>query len=195
MTPRTRSRLVIVGVFAVFMLPILVALLLNLPGVRWTPFGLRNHGELIQPPPRIDGLAIIAVDGDSLEPPGFEETWTLLVAAPAPCDARCTDTLDKAQRTRLALGEHGGRTRLLWLVTGGSPPATADVQRLAERFPAVRVAVPGGALPPVLAGPLPPADAYVVDPRAYVILRYPPGFEGRGLLKDMERLLRYAEEG
>lgn len=191
----TRPRLVIIGLFAVFLLPILVALALNMPGVRWMPFGLRNHGELLQPPPSLDTLAASAVDGGDLGATPFADTWTILVTASSPCDRRCEDALDKAQRVRLALGENGGRTRLLWLSAGTRPPVD-ETERLLGRYSALRVGhVTRGQLPDILIGDSGAPGVFVVDPRAYLILRYAPGFEGRDLLKDLERLLRYSEDG
>ena len=191
----TRPQWVIIGLFAVFMLPILVALVLNLPGVRWMPFGLRNHGELLQPPPRLDALPVSAIDGGDLGDTPLGDTWTILVTAPAPCTEACEQVLEKAQRARIALGENGGRTRLLWLVSR-ERPSLAELERLAARFPALRVgATDAGSLPDELRGEPGASGAYVVDPRAFLILRYAPGFDGRDLLRDLERLLRYTEDG
>ena len=36
---------------------------------------------------------------------------------------------------------------------------------------------------------------YVIDPMGQIILRYAPDADPRGILKDMERLLRYAWAG
>ena len=194
MSAKRRQRLVIVAVFAVFLTPVLFALLLNLPGVRWMPFGLRNHGELLQPPPSLDAVTPRVVAGDAPGEAQIAGTWTILALAPTPCDAGCEVALAELARLRIALGEHGGRTRLVWLVT--EAPAEMAVETLVRKLPVLQVwATPRDSLPPVLQTDPTTLRVFVVDPRAYVILHYPAPVDARGLLKDLERLLRYAKDG
>lgn len=195
LSPKLRQRLTLIGVFLIFMVPILLALLLNLPGVTWRPFGVRNHGELLRPAVLLADFAPQAVDGSSLAKQPLVGGWTVLLSAMAPCESDCEAVIESLQRVRLSLGEHGGRVQMLWLATGNAELEVADVAVLRARFPALRVvravATPlPAALPDSAAG----ATAHVIDPRGYLILRYPPGFEARDLLKDLERLLRYSKE-
>jgi hypothetical protein len=36
---------------------------------------------------------------------------------------------------------------------------------------------------------------YIVDPRGFLMMSYPDGFEPRGTIKDLTRLLKYARAG
>lgn len=46
---RRGNRLVLLGLFAVFIAPVLVAYALNVWWPQWRPFGRMNHGELVEP--------------------------------------------------------------------------------------------------------------------------------------------------
>ena len=48
MTPRNRKRLGLVLLVALFLTPLLAAIVLNAVG--WRPAGTRNYGELVEPP-------------------------------------------------------------------------------------------------------------------------------------------------
>ncbi len=193
---RLKQRLTIIGVFALFMLPIVFALMLNLPGVRWSPFGARNHGELLQPPPLLDDLELMAVDGGSLASKPLTVGWSVLLSAPIPCAEACDAAIERLQRVRLSLGQNGGRVNWIWLVSGDRKLQAADVVTLRARYPALRVVrtVAEDGLPQVLQPREGRPTVYVVDPHGYLILRYEPDAPARDLLKDLERLLRYSKE-
>jgi len=194
LSTRTRQRLVIVGLFGIFMVPILFALALNLPGVHWLPFGMRNHGDLLQPPPSLAELSLTAVDGGVFGARPLEQQWSLLLTASAPCSTECASVVEKMLRARLALGEHGGRLQLIWLVTDDAISA-AEVEQLAGAGSVLRVArLTDGMvrMEGITASPTP--VLHVVDPNGYAVLRFRGEFTGRDLLKDLERLLRYSKE-
>lgn len=192
MNHKTRARLVLVGIFALFMLPILTAYMLNLQGLRWMPFGTANHGELLQPPRLLETAGLRAIDGGHMTARSLAGVWTLLTVADLPCRATCMWTLDSLARVRLALGKDMQRVQRLY-VTRGAPHAQ-DVQAVLERFPGLRIAIADARflaqLPRVA-----PGVVLLVDPRRYLILRYHGPAAGQGLLKDLQRLLRISRIG
>ena len=193
--PRMKQRLTLVGVFLMFMLPILLALVLNMPGVTWRPFGVRNHGELLQPAVSVAQFTLQAVDGGSLPATPLVGGWTVLLVARAPCDSDCKAAIDSLHRIQLSLGEHGGRVQLLWLATGKAELTPTAISALRATTPTLHVVrTPNKPIPAELAAPDTGAAANVIDPRGFLILRYAPGFAARDLLKDLERLLRYSKE-
>ena len=195
LSPKLRQRLTLIGVFSIFMVPILLALALNLPGVTWRPFGVRNHGELLRPAVLLADFAPQAVDGSGLAENPLVGGWTVLLSAMAPCDSDCEAVIESLQRVRLSLGEHGGRVQMLWLATGDAELDPADVALMRARHPALRVVrAVNTPLPSTLPTSGDGPTAHVIDPRGYLILRYAPGFEARDLLKDLERLLRYSKQ-
>ena len=87
MTPRNRKRLGLVLLVALFLTPLLAAIVLNAVG--WRPAGTRNYGELVEPPrPLADALFVL----DGGEPLRWEDadwSWTLF-ALPGPgCADAC----------------------------------------------------------------------------------------------------------
>lgn len=160
-----------------FAAPVLAALALRLAG--WEPGATGNHGTLIEPPVSLAGEA-------ELEP--YRDYWVLVVNTASPCAASCAGLLDGMLRTRRALGKDADRVRILVPGADRLPRALMDA-------PLVRAP---GSITGVLrsAGLLPtPGSVAVIDPRGFLMMRYPPGFEFSGLLEDLERLLRYSRVG
>ena len=78
-----RSRLVIIAVAALFLLPVLVATYLNSSWSSWAPTATKNFGTLVQPPVLVDAFA-------SDDP---EANWTLAYDGRGGCGAGCQEDL------------------------------------------------------------------------------------------------------
>ena len=154
----------------VFLAPLLLAwAVYHQP--EWRPPAGLQHGELLDPsqPP-------IAPAGNEL----LLGHWTLLYRNAGPCEADCRDLLDTLRRVRLAQDRSMRRVqRLLLLPESESYTANEPDLRMA---PAENWNLPAGSV-------------YLVDPRGVSVLRYRPGFDTRGLIKDLQRLLRRTGEG
>lgn len=178
---RTRSRLVLLLVAAFFLGSFGIAAALFFGG--WKPSHTRNIGEMLQPYPDLRALDLRHADGQAWAWQPEKREWRVLVAPPADCGQPCLDLLDALHRVWLSEGRHADRLKVLWF---GDLPAGA------RRF---------GALVPMQANPglqalLPDqarADAlpvYLADPNGFLVLRYPPGFDPRGLRTDLGRVLK-----
>ena len=88
----------LVGLFAVFVVPILAAYSLNVWWPHWSPFGRMNHGELIEPAWEVE-LEAVAEHAAG--------RWILLHPAAAPCDDACEALLEFADRA-IQCGIAGG---------------------------------------------------------------------------------------
>lgn len=177
---------------ALFFVPVLVALLFNLPGWRWLPFGTSNHGTLIRPAVRLPGDGFISVGAATSSEPRVSGKWIMMLVAAPPCDPRCERVLAKLEQVRAALGKDFDRTRVVYLVTGPFSPTDAAVLR--ARFRSLVIARPRAATRAALgversAKPM----IALVDPRRYFFMRYPAGVPGPWLVKDMERVLRISK--
>lgn len=159
-----------------FAAPLLTALTLRLSG--WTPGGTDNHGILVEPP------VALPITADSR----LAEHWVLVFHAARSCGADCRSTLDALQRVHRGLGRDAHRVLLVWTAPAGVKPGGASLPDVSG---APWVAALGRAAP---GGPRPNA-VYLVDPRGYLALWYPPGFDASGLLEDLEKLLRYSRVG
>ena len=186
--PRTRrrNRLMLVGIAAIFVVPILVATAINAFGLRPAP--TRQHGELLDPRPDLRALAPALADGGAYAWTPEARVWRILLAPPAACDAACERLGADLDKVWQLFGKDADRVDVLWLCAA-EPCAVADG---AQRIATLRTLRPD----PALRALLPQVDdargtpVYVVDPYGFVVLRYAPGTDPGGLRSDVARLIK-----
>lgn len=166
--PRPPARTMLLLLAAVFALPFVIGSGLFWSG--WRPAGLRNHGELIQPPHALP--ASEALHGK----------WLLIVPTHNGCTQSCQDTLQRLQQAHAALGKDQGRVQRV--AVGAAPVQTA--QGLMIISPAADELAWRRALDDFA-----PA-VFVSDPFGNVMMRYAEPIDARSVLRDMERLLKYS---
>lgn len=141
---------------------------------KWDVGSAGNYGELIPPRP--------------LSGPPFDRLrgkWLLVAVDAAACDAWCEKKLYYLRQLRRAQGKDMDRIERLWLLTDDGKPRAELLQAiegtLVERAPKMD-AFPGR-----------PVDhLYVVDPLGNLMMRYPRDPEPAKMLKDLQRLMRFA---
>ncbi|RPE75955.1 hypothetical protein [Vulcaniibacterium tengchongense] len=183
---RNRNRLLLIGLFALFFGSMALAGLLRFSG--WRPAGMKNHGELLEPPGDLRQVTPQLADGGDYRWEPAARRWRIAVMPPADCGAACAELARELDVVWQLFGKDADDVHVLWICgePGCLPPAGAP------RPGSLRVLRPSAAL---RAG-LPRADdprgvpAYVIDPYGFVILRYPPGFDPAGLRADVARLLK-----
>lgn len=177
-----RGRWQILALFALFVVPTVVAWGLLVGG--WRPAGQTNHGELIQPPPKVAPTGWLTRAGEPLRADRFQGQWTLLVATPADCGDPCASLLDTLRRVRIALGKDADRLSLLLL-----QPAATRAPDIA--FPALTTAV---APAPAVRELAERARVQLVDYQGLRMMAYSMPLNASGLLEDLEQLLRLSDE-
>ncbi|MBL8251079.1 MAG: hypothetical protein JNK31_05385 [Candidatus Competibacter sp.] len=193
--PPWRQRLVLLFVIGCFALPLAAAWLLV---GHWRPSGSVQHGELLDPARPME-LRFESVGGGSPTGAGLRGRWVLAyVGAASACDARCRTGLYDMRQVRLALGKDIDRLKTLLLLDGEPTP---ELRRwLAAEHPAMTVGVADSAQHNALIGAFPrPGQAgdwvYLLDPLGNLLMRYPVEVEPRGVLKDLQRLLKWSKIG
>lgn len=181
-----RNRLALLGLFALFFVPIAIAMLLNASGLRPAPD--RAKGELLQPPVDLRAATLTRTDGDAYAWNPAQRTWRIVALAPATCDAACAEAGRQLDVVWELFGKDADRADVLWLCPGNTctpPPATARIATLhtLRDAPVLRALAPRG----TPAGGVP---VLVIDPNGFVVLRYPAGFDPAHLRTDMARLLK-----
>lgn len=178
---RGRNRLVLIAIFAIFFGAFAFAGILRFSG--WRPSGMKNHGELLQPPGDLRALNPVLLTGGVYRWSPVERMWRIVVAPPADCGETCVELAGKLDLVTQLFGPDGDRVHILWV---GNAPDAALKTRAAR----------GLRDDPVLRRALPRVDdpagvpVYVIDPNGFVILRYAPGFDPSHLRQDMSRLLK-----
>lgn len=185
-----RSRLTLILIFLFFALPMGVAWFLNFSG-GWSPGASANHGTLVQPVLPVDTAGLVEPAGGALDPDLFRGEWTLVYRLAGDCDATCRQVLYVLRQVRLAQGKNIDRVHRLLLLDATTPPQwVGEVQ---EHYPGLLIAHPAGAG----GGDRFPAAGriYLVDPLGNLMMEYASDADPRGMIKDLERLLRISYVG
>ncbi len=174
----------------VFFLPVVLAIWLN---GWWKPTATKNHGELVQPIRHLQAFSVQTGEGKTIHERDERGHWLLVQAVAADCDASCEQIAQLLRKLHVGLGEKAYRVRrILWT----TPQSTV---KLHEAYPPpLRYLWPDAAsMRRASEQVLQNTDGHeilLIDPRGYIALRYPAGFDIHGLRKDLNRLLTYAKE-
>jgi hypothetical protein len=191
-----RQRLILLFIIACFAVPLTAAWLLV---GRWQPGGSVQHGELLNPARPLANLRFTTLDNRPSDGTTVRGYWVLVrVGSATECDTSCQTALYAMRQVRLALGKDTGRVKTLLLLDG--LPAASLRQWLATDHPAMIVGVADTTTRTELSGAFGSTGAgggwiYLVDPLGNLLMRYPVAVEPRGMLKDLQRLLRLSNIG
>ncbi len=171
----------LVGIVAIFVVPILVAMVMTRTGR--IPVATKQHGELLDPRPDLSTFSPELADGSRYPWNSRERTWRIAVAPPPSCTSQCAQLARELHLVWQLLGKDADKVHVLWM---GVPPAQA------RQIATLKVLSPD----PMLRAKLPRADdsrgvpVYVIDTYGFVYMRYPPGFDPGGLRADLAKLLK-----
>ena len=206
---RARNLRTVAALAALFFVPLALAFCAYY-GSDWRPMGHVNHGSLITPPRPLPALSVplarskVAISGVAPAAPGtdgsstreaFRDTWTLVAIGDGACDADCGRALLVMRQAHLALGRDMSRVARLYIATGPccagelSQPGDPGVLLLLATAPRVTEAL--GHFPTENRA----RSVFVVDPLGNLMMSYDSRADPRGLLIDLQRLLRLSHIG
>lgn len=180
-----KSRLFLALIALVFLAPMIVAGVLTLSG--WQP-GTRGNGQPILPQRNFvtEQLKIQLADGETWPWRDSQPRFTLVALAGPNCAAHCFEVLTGLAQTRLMLNRNQSRLRLLFL---GTPPADAQQRAAMNTYWSLGTDAAGK-----LASfrPTSPDSVSVllVESNGTALSFYPAGFDGPGLLRDTQKVIR-----
>jgi len=184
---QARNRLILVGLFALFFVPIAVAMLLNAGGMRPAPG--RAKGELLDPRPDLRATTLQQVDGGQYRWNPEARLWRIVALAPARCGDACAASGRGIDTVWQLFNKDADRVDVLWLCSGPS----CDVPATASGISTLHVLRDNATLRAVQ----PQTNAtdqgvpvLVVDPYGFVVLRYAAGFDPADLRSDLNKLLK-----
>jgi hypothetical protein len=192
---RARNLRTVGALAALFFLPLALAFYAYY-GTDWRPMGRVNHGTLIAPPRPLPALALPrTAPGQAETAETFRGAWTLVYVGDGKCDEDCRQALLVMRQTRLALNKDMDRVGRVWLVTGSC--CAGEVAASPE--PGLIALDATGARAGALLGEFPTAarehSLFVVDPLGNLMMRYDARAGPRGLLIDLQKLLRLSHIG
>lgn len=198
---RRRSRASLLFILALFAAPVVLAWLVYYVFPEWIPTATTNHGELVKPVRKLPDFSLKTVAGKTVTASFLRGKWTFLYLHEGPCEHACVEQLYKVRQVRLSQGKNIDRLQRLMLWEPAAAPETAR-RELQAHFPGQMIAL----LPPdaekLIAtfdidgkAPLGAERIYLVDPLGNLMMVYGPADEPRGMIKDLERLLKYSGLG
>lgn len=150
-----------------------------------------NYGELLLPPAAITSHSFARVDGGAFAFSELRGLWILVASDSGVCEPPCMEKLAAMRQVRLALGRNAARLGRVFVVDDLRAPARAPLAVFEGTV--VALTPTGMSLPPGAANDR--AHIYLVDPLGNVMMRWPARPEPRGMLKDLERLLKVSQIG
>ena len=181
--PRRRAgggrRLVPLVLFAAFVVPVLAAYALNVWWPHWRPFGQTNHGDLVEPAWKLELAA----------PDRAAGRWILLHPVGSRCDGGCEALLDLTRRVHLSLGKDHHRVVRMLVHRAGIPDPSAR-----EADPDL-IPVPAHAAWFDRFAGADPVRLLIIDPQRHAVLQYRADLRGKGLARDLARVLKISKIG
>lgn len=196
------SRQALVLLALIFLAPTFVAWVMHHSSDEgWQPEGTTNRGNLVHPARPLEMPADMANDGVSLQD-YLQGKWTLLYIGNADCGETCRNNLYKMRQVRIAQNENMKRVQALFLLNADSIPDEL-AGFLAQEHKDMAVALPSAAQaaaiePQFRVDETPVREAqrvYIVDPLGNLMMYYQPDADARGMLKDLQKLLKYSKIG
>jgi cytochrome oxidase Cu insertion factor (SCO1/SenC/PrrC family) len=180
-----RSRMFLLLIALVFAAPMIVAGLLNWSG--WQP-GVKGNGQPIQPQRNFvdEKLPVQLADGQPYAWRDSEPRLTLVVLAGPDCAAHCFEVLTGLAKARVMLNRNQSRLRLLYL---GAPPADATRRAAMQAYWSLGSDV-DGKLAEYRPTTPDSVSALLVESNGTALSFYPAGFDGPGLLRDMQKVIK-----
>ena len=128
--------------------------------------------------------------------------WSLVYIASDTCAEACRDSLVKIRDARLS--QSGEARRVQYFLFYTAQPDAKEILELEEQHPRMVMLVLDAQEQKVLlnlfmlegeTSPVPAQRVYLIDPIGNLMMYYPDGFPGNGLLKDLRHLLHWSQIG
>jgi cytochrome oxidase Cu insertion factor (SCO1/SenC/PrrC family) len=185
----------------IFLTPTFVAWVMHQVGDGWQPEGSTNRGTLVHPARPLELSQDLVYGGRALAE-YLQGRWTLVYIGAADCGEPCRNNLYKMRQARLAQNENMKRVQRLF-ITGEGEVTQELAGFLASEHPLMDVVMLVPEQFEQLSGffsidetPVRAAGrVYIVDPLGNLMMYYPPDADPSGLLKDLQKLLKYSRIG
>lgn len=186
----SRQQLTLLGIFALFMGPVLLVMMMRSSWWEYQPSGMKNQGQLVQPP--------VHLSLDQAE--SFTGKWLILYVLNQPCDTACVESVTAIRQIHRATGR---KSEHLAIVLLSDSPADPELwARLEAIYPEFHfIADPShkslDTLKTIQTGSTSDsADmrTFILDPMHNVVLAYLSSADPTDLHKDLKRLLKWADQ-
>ncbi len=177
-----------------FLLPLLASFWMYY-GTDWRPASRVNHGELITPARPLPQVNLPVVLGTPGRGTLFRHRWTLVYVGSGTCEESCRHSLYVMRQARLALNNEMARVERVFLATSDC----CDRAFLTQEHSRIVVVDASGADLRALLSTFPEDERqnslFIVDPLGNLMMRFDTRQDPKGLLQDLQKLLRLSSIG
>lgn len=195
-------RLTLILMVLVFVVPVGMAIVLHSIGDGYKTASTTNWGNLITPVRPITNFLTATIDKKQFDREMLNGKWTLFYIDSAGCNESCFNNLYTIRQSRLGMGGEKDRVqRVMLLVDDGN---NSQLDKIAKEHVGMNVirldkAVMTEVMKDFefegLAGAEKAQRIYFIDPLGNLMMRYESDISPRGVVKDLERLLKYSRIG
>jgi len=189
----SRQQLTLLGIFALFFGPVLLVMLMRSSWWQYQPSGLKNQGQLVQPPVHLSLDQTEDIDGK----------WLILYVLARPCDLGCIENVTALRQIHRAAGRNGEHLAVALLSNTQTDSELRS--RLDAIYPEFSFLVDSGHTALKTLGDIntglakdksdvDPIHTYLLDPMRNVILAYQTGADPTDIHKDLKRLLKWSDQ-
>ncbi len=199
-SPGKLNKLVLPAIIVIFTAPMLISWWL----LTQTDFSRDasevSHGQLFVPARPLPDVGLKDILNPVLES-NLHGKWSLVVTHGSRCDERCFDSLYKIRQIRLATGKYSKRIQRVLLTAGAF--STKFEGDLLNQFNG-QLYLNVNEQPATFIenfktdkneGLQNDGELFLIDPLGNLMMHYPPDTEPSGIIKDLNRLLRYSRIG
>jgi len=194
-----RNRKQFLLLLAIFILPVLsaYAVYFLFPGLR--PTGTTNYGQLLLQARPLPALELRDAAGKPADADLFKGKWSMVYVGPADCAQVCQTEIHLSRQVRTTLALNARRLQRIYIAPDLQALAAARARFAAEHPDLLLLADAGapGSRAADFFQPSPPDAFYLVDPRGYWFMLYPPQADQdadfKGIVKDLKKLLNQSQ--
>jgi hypothetical protein len=192
MNPRAR----LLALAALFLAPIVAAVVVFFVFPESWPSGKLNHGRLIDPARPMPPRELVDASGQPA-PVALREKWSVVYLGGERCDDPCAEQLRLVRQVRLRLSEKGVRVQYVYIAPDIAALGRAHAALAAEHPAMMFLADTGarGARAADFFEARDPDALYLLDPLANWLMVYEGPVNPKDLLDDLKKLLRFSHIG
>ncbi len=184
---------------AIFLMPLLMALVVYflIPGLR--PTATTNYGQLLPQARPLPALQLHDAAGQPTEAGLFKGKWSLVYLGGGDCTASCQTQVHLSRQVRTALALNARRLQRVYIAPDAAALAAAKALLSPEHPDLVLLAEAGtpGSRAADFFQPGVPDALYLVDPLGNWFMLYPPradpSADFKGIGKDLKKLLNQSQ--
>ena len=186
----SRQQFTLIGIFALFLGPVLLVMMMRSSWWQYQPSGLKNRGHLVQTPVHLD-LDQTQVSAGK---------WLILHVLDDPCEQACVDNVTALRQIHRATGRRGEHLAITLLTADPVEPGLrSSLEMIYPNFNFVddsrQTALATLAeVNAKIEGATADIHTYVLDPMGNVILAYRAGANPTDIHNDLKRLLKLSDQ-